>query len=210
MNAMKSCSTALFVLLLALLALPAQAQRAYEPALPTFERLDDVYQQDTYPHNDSLYYFSAPGQRLARVFSDGFESGDISAFDFDGNGTSEIVMIHEDDQGNPDRFVVYDVAQRAELFTLDLTLPDYAPIRTGQMRFEGFHDYLSDGSKDVTFGGEGVILVDPEDTSHPIFIDLGECRFMGVGDFNGDDKQDLVLRNVTLRRIEIRTFYRVD
>ena len=119
-------------------------------------------------------------------------------------------MIREDNQGNPDRFVVYDVALLDSLFTLDLTQPEYAPIRTGEMRFQGFYDYLGDGTKDVTFGGEGVLLVDPEDASHPFFVDLGECRFMGVSDFNGDDKQDLVLRNEVLRRIEIRTFFRVD
>ncbi len=201
------CRLTTFGVLLLLLtavwpASDAFAQRDPEPRLTPMGSLSHYW-------NDSLLYVIAPGARLQRIFSDGFESGDVSRFDLNGNGSRDVVVFRDDIEGNPAELIVYDLALLDSLFTLDFLSGGWPFNPAADVSLRGFYDLNNDGLKDVVFGGEGMAIYDPREPDHPAFIfaDTGECRYLGVADVNQDGILDLVIANTRDRQIEVYNFY---
>ena len=232
MNATKAYTAGLLLVFLLPLAVPI-TQRLYEPLPPTYdapgsqrsdepmsstvERLDDLIRRLPASRGltvvcESLLYASPQGQRPASLFDDFFAADQVSRFDANGDGTNELVMIRDDAQGNPARFIAYDAFERDSILVIDLTLPDYAPIRNKRLQFQGFYDVLGEGIKAAFFGSDegGVIVVDQEDPSELAYEFDATFRYYGINDFNGDEKMDILVGNTQERRVEIRTFYFED
>ena len=52
-----------------------------------------------------VLFLSDPGTRPSQIFTDGFESGNLSRWDFNGDNISDLVLTREDMQGNLERVV---------------------------------------------------------------------------------------------------------
>lgn len=116
-----------------------------------------------------LIYQSEPGTRPASIFADGFESGDLSRFDLNGDGKPDMVLIREDDDGNLKSLLVIDLSSSFARDTL--TFIQDVPQTLGLaekdgMKFFGFADVDGDDTNEIVFAnGRDVWLVDPSDHS---------------------------------------------
>lgn len=173
--------------------------------------------------NDSLVvlWLSEPGVRPAAIFTDGFESGDLSRFDANGDGTAELILQRDDSEGNlQDLMVRYP----SHIDTLDglwpWNLPDVQQTlslsgkrtATGEaFVFWGFGDPDGDGFREaIFFNQHEVALIDPRAQQQvnwrSSFSDLGlpsDLRLLGVMDLTGDGIEEVVVALPQTRQVAV-------
>ncbi len=153
--------------------------------------------------NDSLVvlFASQPGVRLARIFADGFESGDTSALlDANGDGRPDLILTNEDNQGNlQDLFAIDPAFNDTLIRVLDVQTVLGA---SGQQpyRFRGFADADADGFREATFANDvEVAIVDPRDpqvVNWRSSFNIGfppELRLLGITDMTDDGFAEIVV-----------------
>jgi len=153
-------------------------------------------------------YQSPEGTRPG-IFTDGFESGDVTLFDFSGDKRSDIVMITDDSDGNLLGVLVVDALTKEVIWDV----PDIGQIlglaeRDG-MKLYGCADFDGDGTCEAIFANDkSVWLVDPRDNSlkweYPVFIPSDfPVILRAVADFNGDNLPDLFIVLPKPRQVEL-------
>lgn len=163
-------------------------------------------QANAQPINDSLIvlFLSEPGTRPSQIFADGFESGNLSRLDANGDMKQDLVLEKEDDDGNLLGLIVIDgtTLGAARLDTL-WRIQDVQGIldsATVSVQFSGFCDCDADGTREVVFATDNeVFLVDPRDpqtinwrSSFNIGFPL-ELRMVGLTDMTSDGFEDIVV-----------------
>ena len=158
--------------------------------------------------NDSMFvsFESEPGARPSAIFSDGFESGDISAWlDATGDEKPDLAVEREDDDGNLLGLLVIDGTSlgTASPDTI-LFMPDVRGAildsATVGIRFAGFCDCDADGTREVVFATKNeVVLVDPRDTEAINWrssFQIGlppELRLVAITDMTNDGIEEIVV-----------------
>ncbi len=142
-----------------------------------------------------VLYASEPGVRPARIFSDGFESGNTSLLDFNGDGKPDLILTSEDDDGNLKDILVIDLALRPdtlwEVRGVQQTLGFQDITETVGVGFFGFADPDGDGEREAIFAnGEDVVLINPSDNSLS-FQTVGVL--VGVTDLTDDGYEELII-----------------
>lgn len=147
----------------------------------------------------NVWWTSPAGFRPAGIFTDGFETGDDSAFDLNDNGSRDIPVLGYDEMGNPKKIIIYDMLLLdSAVVELDLSAPEMASVANGTTSLQGFYDLDGDQVKEIVFGGMGVVM------SGGTTMVLGPAyRYLGVWDVNDDGVFDLVTRNVQTRQIVV-------
>jgi len=161
--------------------------------------------------NDSLvvFYFSEPGLRPSQIFTDGFESGNTSRWDFNGDNFPDLILTRENEQGNLQGIVV--VGRPAGAASLDTLwrFTDIPPDLDG-MRLFGFGDGDGDGTREAIFAGpDNVALIDPrsntlnwalnpEDNTKPV-------RLFGMNDITNDGFVELSVALRGTRQVQVWT-----
>ena len=124
------------------------------------------------------------------------------ALDLNGDGSPEIVMVHDDAQGTPQELVVVDVAPSSSevLWTLDLNAVGGAL----DTKFHGFFDIWSGvENRAAVFGGEGVQVFHPDSGNDVVFSLDANHRLLGVVDFDGDELHELIVENTVEDVIQV-------
>ena len=114
--------------------------------------------------------------------------------DLNGDGSPEIVMVHDDAQGTPQELVVVDVAPSSPevLWTVDLNAVGGAL----DTKFHGFFDIWSGAeNRAAVFGEDGVQVFHPDSGSDVVFSLDANHRLLGVVDFDGDGLHELIVEN---------------
>ena len=97
--------------------------------------------------NDSLvvFFITDPGVRPARIFAEGFNSGN-ARLDATGDDVPELIMAADDDQGNLDRIVVIDAVTREAIWRVDDVRGVFNVTNNMDFFFWGFADPFGDGT----------------------------------------------------------------
>ena len=161
--------------------------------------------------NDSLvvFFLTEPGVRPAAIFSDGFESGNLSRLDFNGDGTTDLTVTREDSQGNITGILVLGrTGQDASLDTL-WRFTDIPPD-LGSMRLYGYGDADADGTREaVFFSPNNVVLIDPRSNTLNWALQPEQnttpIRLLGMGDVTRDNAVELFIALVGTRQVQVWT-----
>jgi hypothetical protein len=153
---------------------------------------------------DAVYTLNQVTPQIANYYESAVETVDVwtatGRYDYDGNGTSDIVLQHTSGQW---RLNSMNGAQVSSATSLPLE-SDLA------WRAVGHEDYDGDGITDMllrnsTTGKWKMFLMRDNTVSEEADIpitDRQEWTVMGGGDFNGDGKGDILLRNTDGRWIQ--------
>jgi len=147
---------------------------------------------------DSLrrVYKSEPGTQPARIFTDGFESGNPSFLDFDGDGEPNLVLMTENPDGTLKDILVIATMSRDTLWefqNVQQTL-GFQDLSVGLgSGFLGFANPFGNDVRHAIFtNGEVVVLINPRDNSLS-FRTLAPSILKSVTDFTGDGNDDLMV-----------------
>lgn len=147
-------------------------------------------------------FVSPVGQRPASIFHDTFETSNLDRFDLNRNGTLDMVVLRDDEEGRPVELIVHDLIRLDSIFVFTLVgLDQYSLIADGSVHFRGFFDMDNDGFRDAVFGGDGVAIYGGRGND---WFSLGvEFQYVGIADLNDDNVQDLIVGNTLRRRTEV-------
>ncbi len=145
-------------------------------------------------HDDlAVLYESPPGVRPL-----GFRgqwSLELRPLDADGDGVDDLIMVEEDEQGNPVAIVAIDVATGEQIVRVHV--PEEFPVL-----FRGFGFFVPSRFPVAVFGDVGVVLVDPATNEHVFTLDPMN-RLAGVADMNDDGLANLIIRNEQAQTVQI-------
>ena len=160
--------------------------------------------------NDSLvvFFISDPGTRPAAIFSDGFESGNLSRLDFNGDNTPDLVMTREDDMGNLQGILVVNAASLDTLWRV-VDVPTTLGI-PGTMDLWGFADADADGTREAVFASPNdVVLIDPRSNTHNWALQPEQntlpIDLMGASDVTEDGFEELFVTLRGTRQVQVWT-----
>ena len=78
----------------------------------------------------------------------------------------------------------------------------FKALRQKEETFLGFFDLTGNGEKEIVFGGDGLAILDAE--ADHIGFQLGpNFQFLGVMDYNGDKKMDIVVGNKRKKEVQV-------
>ncbi len=157
--------------------------------------------------NFGTIYVSVPGTRLARIFADGFESGDLSLWNFTGNGKPALVLTSEDSAGVLKDIRVVDPASGTTLWEVqDVHGGAFEDVtRSLGLGIIGFTDTFGDGVRHAIFASEEnevVVLINPIDNSVS-FRTLAPSILQGVTDMTGDGYDELLIFRPDTQQTEV-------
>ncbi len=146
-----------------------------------------------------------PAQLVCNDGSPGlcFESGDVRMFDFDGDGTPDLILEREDEQGNLQDILVIDAQTQVVLWKV-LDVPQtLGYIDTGLIRY-GFANVVGGDEPEAIFTSDhDVRLYDPSDNTLVWSVTADDdwefpdpsikVRLLAAIDFTGDDKKELLI-----------------
>ena len=160
--------------------------------------------------NDSLvvFYISDPGTRPSAIFSDGFESGNTSRWDFNGDGTPDLFMTREDEQGNIEDLLILNAASLDTLWRV-IDVPGTLGI-SATMNLWGFADADADGTREALFfDPQDVILIDPRSNTHNWALEPEQnelpIRLMGASDVTEDGFEEVFVILRGTRQVQVWT-----
>ena len=158
---------------------------------------------------------SEEGVQPSLIFSDGFESGNVSRYDINADGQQDLPLIREDENGNLQSirvintqthevyWEVQDVQQTFYAFT-DITM-------SLGLGFYGFADPFGSNQPHAIFtGGPDIRLYDPTDNSlgWALSVEIPSefpVRLLAVTDFTNDGFDDLIIYLTETRQILVLT-----
>ena len=160
-------------------------------------------------------YRSEEGVEPSVIFTDGFESGDLSRYDINGDGQQDLPLIKEDPNGNLQSIRVIDTRTREVLWEVqDVQQTFYAftdiTMSLG-LGFYGFADPFGSGQPHAIFtGGPDIRLYDPTDNSlgWALSVEIPSefpVRLLAVTDFTNDGFDDLIIYLTETRQILVLT-----
>ena len=156
--------------------------------------------------NFGTIYVSKPGARPAGIFTDGFESGDISFSDFDGDGMAELILTSEDNDGILKDIRVVDLASGTTLWeVLDVHGAFEDITRSLGLGFIGFTNTLGNGVRHAIFASEEnevVVLINPSDNSVS-FRTLAPSILQGVTEMTRDGYDELLIFRPDTQQTEV-------
>lgn len=143
---------------------------------------------------------SEPGTRPSAIFTDGFESGDVSRLlDANGDGNAELVLTRDDIEGNLQGLLAIDLVFNDTIFVIQ----DVQGLLTDDgtlVLFRGFADADADGTREAVFATDSeVFLVDPRDTKAVDWssnFNIGfppTLRLIGITDMTDDGFEEIVV-----------------
>ncbi len=155
------------------------------------------YAQANAQLNDRLVvlFESPPGVLPARIFTDGFESGDIIRWDANSDGVRDLISVEVDDQDNPVGINAIDV--QTQTLISHVHVPEEFPVL-----FRGFGTFVPGDFPVVNFGNEGVVLVD-QTTDEIVFRLDPTHRLVRFTDMNDDGLTNLVIHNTQAQTVQI-------
>ena len=160
--------------------------------------------------NDSLvvFFLSDPGTRPSAIFADGFESGNLSRLDFNGDDTPDLVMTREDAQGNLEGILVVNAATLDTLWRV-IDVPTTLGI-PGTMDLWGFADADADGTREALFADPGdVVLIDPRSNTRNWALNPEQntlpIRLMGASDVTEDGFEEVFIALRGTRQVQVWT-----
>ncbi len=119
------------------------------------------------------------------------------AFDANGDGVTEIIMLVEDNDGNPAGMVVRDGATHEVKWQFQF--PDPGPVRDDIMNgFHGFFDINGDGQREAIFGLRTAITLDK--SSHRVDENF---EIQAVHDIDRDGFADLIGRGLQDSTVQV-------
>ena len=153
-----------------------------------------------------LLYESAPGTRPSAIFSDGFESGNLSRLDFNGDSTPDLIMTREDALGNLDGLLVINAASLDTLWRVQDVGTTLGLAERDGMKLLGFADADGDNTREAFFAdNEIVVIVNPGDNSQERIIDnqAGKIRVIGLEDLTDDGFEDIIIALLDARQVQV-------
>ena len=155
-----------------------------------------------------ILFESEPGVRPAQVFTDGFESGDITRlFDADGDGQAELLLTQDDAQGRLDKLRAVAVGTGdvlAEIQNVQSLLAG-----GGAVLFRGFADPDGDDAQEAVFVNQSEIaLVELDDgavgwSSTDALGTPPELRLLGLLDMTNDGFPEILVALPEARQVVI-------
>jgi hypothetical protein len=144
-------------------------------------------------------FTSDPGVRPSAIFTDGFESGNVSRLDFDGDNKPELVLTNEDSDGILQGILVLNAALLDTLWRVQ----DVQGLLTDDgtlVLFHGFADPDANGTREAIFTSDNeVILIDPRDPKEVNWrssFNIGfppTLRLIGIADMTDDGFEEIVV-----------------
>ena len=152
-----------------------------------------------------IVFLSEPGVRPAGLLSERFTSGDARSWDAHGDGTVDLILQRDDDQGHLKDLRVLDGRTQEVIWEVQ----DVAATLgiTSNMDFWGFVDPIVTAPPHALFLTDAdAFLVDPRDTS--IAWSWGatgssSLRFLGAPDVTGDGLPNLVFYLADTKQVQV-------
>lgn len=141
----------------------------------------------------ALKFESAPNRELAYDTAAGTGR---DAFDANGDGVPEIVMVRDDDAGEATGLIVRNGAAGDEQWRFDY--PDGAVRDDLAKGFRGFFDVNGDGQREALFGDRTAVTLDR--AVHTLDADF---ELLTVFDVDGDGYGDLIGRSLANRTVQV-------
>ncbi len=148
-----------------------------------------------------LLFESAPGTRPTAIFSDGFESGNTSRWDANGDGVRDVITAETDEQGNTIGINAFDI--RTRTLISHVHVPEEFPVL-----LYGYATFIPDDFPVLIFAGDAgdnVVLVD-QATDETVFSLDTTHLLVRVADMNGDGLANLVIRDTQAQTVQIWGF----
>ena len=153
---------------------------------------------------------SEPGTRLSAIFTDGFESGDTSLLDADGNGTPDLILMREDNDGILQDLRVVDLVSGTTLWQVQDVPQTLGVIDSLNIAFYGFANVVGGVEPEAIFPSEqDVLLINLSDNS-PAWSYASAVRdtstaisLVGVADLTGDDFPELILYLPETQQVQV-------
>ncbi len=160
-----------------------------------------------------LLFETEPGTRPSSLFSNGFESGDVSLLDFNGDDKPELILIKADSiTGGVVALRVVDITSNTTLWEVrDINMElGLDPLQVWKQL--GFADPDADGEPEAIFVSEqDAVLINPGDNSLEwscgnALIQMGadpNCVLVGVTDMTDDGYPELFLFLPETRQVQV-------
>lgn len=157
--------------------------------------------------NDSLVvlWLSDPGVRPGQIFADGFESGDVSRFEANGDNRTDLILRREDSQGMLQGLLVISGATLDTLWRVQDVQGELGI--TSNMDLWGFGDVDADGQPEAIFYDDNQVSGFHLYRNNLSWkVEEGESfRFLGATDLTGDGFQEIIIYVEASKIVKIYT-----